>query len=155
MPTPNISGLGQYPANSGGVLGPNEVHALAKIHIGTGGMPGTGRVVASGGTITGIPAVYGFPGFTATYIGSGTYDIRHPPCQIVSVIPSISAPSGQFFGANVLKTPSGGSASGILTLQTARTANPSGFASAVLPSGTRIDLHFWFSPTNDQGLAQF
>lgn len=155
MPAPNISGLGQYPLNSGGVLGQHAAWAVGKIHIGTGGMPAPGRFQASGGTITGVPNVYGFPGFSCTYVGSGTYDIRHPPCQIVSVLPEVSAPSGQFFDANVLKTPSGGSASGIMTLQVARSANPSGFASPLPPSGTRFDLHFFFSPTNDQGLTQF
>lgn len=155
MPAPNISGLGQYPFNSAGTLGQHAAWAVGKIHIGTGGMPQPGRFTASGGTVTGVPAVYGFPGFTATFLGSGTYDIRHPPCQVVSVIPAVSAPSGQFFAANVLKTPSGGSASGIMTLQVQRTGPTGGFTSPLPPSGTRFDLHFLFSPTNDQGLTQF
>lgn len=154
MPNPNISGVPQFPLNSGGVLGPHAFWAIGKIHIGTGGMPGPGRIQASGGTITGIPAVYGLNDFSATYVGSGVYDIRHPPCQIVSVNPVISAPSGQFFGANIVKTPSGGTASGIMTLQVQRLI-PTGFTSQLPPSGTRIDLHFWFNPSNDQGLAQF
>ncbi len=155
MPSPNISDLSQYPFRSGGVLGQYAAWAVGKIHIGTGGMPAPGRNVATGGIVTGVPAVYGMPGFSATYVGSGTYDIRHPACQIVSVIPAVSAPSGQFFAANIIKTPSGGTASGIMTLQVQRTGPTGGFTSPLPPSGTRFDLHFFFTPTNDQGLTQF
>jgi hypothetical protein len=152
------SAVQQYQGLAGaGDLGQHASFGVLKIHTGTGGMVGPGRVIASGGTQTGVPAVYGMPGCSVTMIGTGLYDIRHPPIQMLTVIPTVSAPSGQFWAANIEKQPSGGTASGIMRLNVGRNAGPgaSGIQPAAPPSGVRFDLVFFAHPTNSQGLAQF
>jgi len=150
VPTQLAAGnVAQTPMNAAGVLGQRPFLALASFQVATGGMPAVGRIVASGGTSTGIAAQVAFPGFGATLVGPGLYDITFPAFQNGAIFPQVSAPSLAPASANWLYR-RGFTASGVGKLQV-------GVNSGIqnLPSGSVIDLLFWTAPRNDQGLVRF
>lgn len=157
--------VGQYPANMAGTLGQNAFLATASVHIGTGGLPVPTRNMATG-IPTGLRTVYGFEGLGATLVGTGLYEIQHPPANIARVFPQYVGPSG----AGALLTPQwspGNSASGVVRIQAQSPVVGSGIAGAqvpsgalgyrpvMLPSGSRLDLLFFVNPRNDQGFTQY
>jgi hypothetical protein len=156
------SRVAQFPANGGGTLGQNLILATASIHIGTGGLPVPTRNFATG-IATGLNTVYGFEGLTATLVGTGLYEIGHPPANIARVFPQYVGPSG----ASAEITPqrsAGNSASGVVRLQVTKPGvgasgpnnAPSGFQTPVnVASGSRFDLLFFINPRNDQGITQY
>jgi hypothetical protein len=156
------SRVAQFPANGGGTLGQNLILATASIHIGTGGMPVPTRNYATG-IATGLNTVYGFEGLTATLVGTGLYEVGHPPANVARVFPQYVGPSGH----TALVTPQrsvGNSASGVVRLQVSPNqamstgmTPPSGAISYPFnpPSGTRLDLLFFINPRNDQGITQY
>lgn len=144
MPVPTQIGFNntpQTPMNAAGVFGQRPFEALASFQVGTGGMPSVGRIIPSGGgQPTGIPAIAGFPGFAATLVGPGTYDITFPPFQNGTINPIMAHPSGGAMSAQFMYN-RGDTGSGVAKLVT-RTGSGVGAA----PSGTRIDLQFYVSP---------
>jgi hypothetical protein len=151
VPTQIAAGnLAQNPLRAGGVLGgQNTFKALASFQVATGGLPAVGRIIASGGTPTGIPATAAFPGFGATLVGPGLYAISFPPFQNGTINPVVSAPSMAPVVASWLYQ-RGFTQSGIARLQV-------GVGSGItnLPTGSVVDLEFWVAPRNDQGLVRF
>lgn len=151
VPTQISSGnLAQTPLRAGGVLGENMFMALASVQTASGGLPAVGRIVASGGVSTGIAAQVAFPGFGATLVGVGLYDITFPPFQNGSIFPSVSAPSGTAPVTASWLYRRGFTQSGIGKLQV-------GVGSGLinLPSGSVIDLQFMAAPRNSLGLTRF
>lgn len=155
------SRVGQYPANAAGTLGQNAMLALGRLHIGTGGMPVPTRNFATG-IPTGLRTVYGFEGLGATLLGTGLYELQHPPANIAAVIPQYVGLSGMAGNLTPQWSP-GNSASGVVRIQATRQFSsgsgatpPSGFAAPFNPpSGTRFDVLFYVNPTNDQGFTQY
>ena len=162
MPQDFGSRVRQQPLNSAGFLGEHSAMALARIHIGTGGLPVPTRTNPTG-VPTGLRTVYGFDGLGATLVGTGLYEITHPPVNVMSVFPQYVGPSGHTANLTPQWSP-GNSASGVVRIQATTfntptgTANPPSGASRIPfnpPSGTRFDLLFFANPTNDQGIAQY
>ncbi len=155
------SRVGQYPANGGGTLGQNLILSTASVHIGTGGLPVPTRNFATG-VATGLRTVYGFEGLGATLVGTGLYEITHPPANIARVFPQYVGPSGHFGNVAPQWSP-GNSASGVVRLQVTTQNSNTGMAapSGAMrypfnpPSGTRLDLLFFVNPRNDQGFTQY
>lgn len=154
--------VGQYPANMAGTLGQNSFLALARVHIGTGGLPVPTRNFATG-IATGLRTVYGFEGLGATLVGTGTYELSHAPANIAAVFPQYVGPSGT--QANITPQWSvGNSASGVVRLQVTKpfvgasgpNNAPSGFTTPFnVASGSRFDVLFYVNPQNDQGFTQY
>ena len=158
--------VGQYPANAFGTLGQNAAFGTVSVHIGTGGMVVPTRNFATG-IATGLRTVYGAEGFGATLVGTGLYEITHPPANILRTFPQYVGPSG----AGVMLTPQwspGNSASGVVRIQAQRPAfvesglssaqvpsGANGYRAAMLPSGSRLDLLFLYNARNDQGFTQY
>lgn len=159
MPITDFDSLvAQYPANAGGLLGPGSFRVLGRIHFGgaSGGLVGT---------------AYGFPGFSATYVGTGAYDIRTPPARMWSVNPVISTATGRHsydarmergVGTSVTRTyaPSGIARLVILNGPVATSASGTSMGSGTRtpanpPSGTVVDLQFDVYPTPQGGLVEF
>ena len=143
----------QFPANVAGPQLAGGFFALARIIIGTGGMPipqprmGTGTA-----TPTGFTAVQ-FAGFSATFIGTGTYDIRHPTARLMGIQAQVRAASDNYFVANVIRenTHPG---SGIARLQIGQPPVAGGQIKSVnAPSGTMIELLFTGSSKTTAPLA--
>ena len=170
MPTDFGSRVDQFPANMAGTLGQHSFLSLARIHIGTGGLPVPTRNFATG-VPTGLRTVYGFDGLGATLVGTGLYELSHPPANIASVFPQFVGMSGHAGQLTPQWSP-GNSASGVARIQATRSfvggtgaplapsptggANPSGFNMPFNPpSGTRFDVLFFVNPRNDQGIAQY
>lgn len=158
--------VGQYPLNAFGTLGQNAAFGTVSVHIGTGGMVVPTRNFATG-IPTGLRTVYGSEGFGATLVGTGLYDITHPPANILRTFPQYVGPSGAGAQLTPLWSP-GNSASGTVKIQAQRPAQletgiaaallPSGalgYRPAMLPSGSRIDILFMYNARNDQGLTQY
>jgi len=152
----------QYPANAASTLGEHSFLALGRIHIGTGGLPVPTRSTSGTGIPTGLRTVYGYEGITATLVGTGLYEVGHPPATVAAVFPQYVGPSGQAGQLTPQWSP-GNSASGLVRIQ-ATTFNtptgatpPSGAARIPFnpPSGTRLDLLFYVNPRNDQGITQY
>jgi hypothetical protein len=130
------------------------------VHIGTGGLPVPTRNFATG-IPTGLRTVYGAEGFGATLLGTGLYEITHPPANILRTFPQYVGPSG----AAALLTPQwspGNSASGVVRIQAQAPgigagagSGALGFRGINLPSGSRLDLLFFYNARNDQGFTQY
>lgn len=165
MAQADLSRVPQYPINGFGTLGEHTAFGTVSVHIGTGGMVVPTRNMATG-IPTGLRTVYGSEGFGATLIGTGLYEIQHPPANILRTFPQYVGPSG----AGAILTPqssAGNSASGVVRIQAqspvvgsgvAGANTPSGafgFKPAMLPSGSRLDLLFLYNARNDQGLTQY
>ena len=151
----------QYPANTVGTLGEHSFIGLARIHLGTGGMPVPTRQNPTG-VPTGLRTQYGFQGLAATYVGTGLIDVSHPSVNIASVFPQYVGLSGHVGNITPQWSP-GNSASGVVRLQLSTQNVPTGAAvqSGALrplfnaPSGTRLDLLFYANPNNDQSITQY
>lgn len=156
----------EFSLNGAGVFGPNAALGYARFYTASGGMVGLGQVNPSG-VFTGIKNAgpQGFPGFGATLVGTGRYNVMHPPSTIVAVAPQIAAPSGRSFQANQFRGVASGFvgdasipgfplATGITQIQVFET--PTGGAQlANPPTGCRFDLLFYVAPNNVAGLTQF
>jgi hypothetical protein len=157
-PTPEFASVvPQVPLNAGGPFGPNL--SYARFYIGTGGMPGVGVLVATGvatGSKQAGPA--GWPGFGATLVGTGRYNIMHPPANIAVMLPYASSPSGRDFDVSTVRTAGGSGsfnpATGITQIQVFET--PTGGSQLVNPpTGTRFDLFLYVNPNNSSGFTTF
>lgn len=166
-PTPDFySAVPQFPLNGAGVLGQNGVLAYGRFYTASGGMVGLGQVSPSG-VATGIKnaAPAGWPGIGATLVGTGRYNVMHPPATIVSLDAKIAAPSGRMFTTNQFHGVATGfsgdatlpgfpAATGITQIQVFET--PTGGAQlANPPTGSRFDLFLYVAPNNTQGFTQF
>lgn len=158
MPLTDFSSLVQQsPLNSAGLLYEGGMRAIGRIHLtGSGGLVGT---------------AYGFPGFSATLIATGIYDIRTPPVRAWSVNPVISTPTGghnfdvrmeRGVGTAINRTyaPSGIGRlvvlNGPVSLGASGTNGGSGTRlPANPPSGTVVDLQFDLFPSPQGGLVEF
>lgn len=152
----------QYPLNAFGTLGQNAAMGLVSVHIGTGGLPVPTRNFATG-IATGLRTIYGSEGVGATLVGTGLYEITHPPANILRVFPQYVGPSGVRADLTPQRS-EGNSASGVLRIQASRpfvgasgpNNAPSGFQTPVnVASGSRFDLLFFYNARNDQGLTQY
>lgn len=95
-----------------------------------------------------ISTMYGIVGVSATRLSTGTYQLRHPPCVAADILPSVQAPSGMYFQANVSQHNAN---SGVAQLQFFQEASPSivssGFGQLMdAPTGTQVKLLFFVSP---------
>lgn len=169
MPAPDFASVvPQFPLNAGGVFGQNGILSYGRFYTASGGMVGLGQVSPSG-VATGIknagPA--GWPGIGATLVGTGRYNVMHPPATIVSLQPIVAAPSGIQMTANQVRDiatgfvgdsslPGRPPATGITQIQVFHgVATGGGGALANPPTGTRLDLWLMTAPNNTQGLTQF
>ena len=165
MPQSDFASIvGQYPLNAGGALGQNAFFTLGQVNIGTGGMPVPQRQNPTG-IATGLLNARGFNGFGVTLIGTGLYQVTHPPALNAAVFPQYVGLSGMAANLTPQWSP-GNSASGGVRIQ-ATTQNGAGFSGMGTqpsgaqripfnpPSGTRFDLLFFINPKNDQGLTQY
>lgn len=152
LPIRDFAGVDQGPANVAGPQLAAGFFALARIHIGTGGMPNVSPVLptgVAGHTPTGTPAVYGFPGLSATLIGTGLYDIRFPPTRLAAISAQVRAPSGVFLIPNVQRGPA---YSGIARLHVGgipATSPAAGTVPQNAPTGTVFELTFLVGPTSN------
>ncbi len=169
MATSDFSSVSpQYPLNAAGSFGPNAILSYGRFYTASGGLVGLGQVSPSG-VATGIknagPA--GWPGMGATLVGTGRYNVIHPPATVLALAPLVSAPSGQGMYANTFhgvatgfsgdqSGPGALAATGITQIQVFQPPNASGLSAAMVnpPTGTRFDLLLYVAPTNT-GFAQF
>ncbi len=152
----------QFPLNGGGLFGQNGIMSYGRFYTASGGMVGLGQSFASG-IATGIknagPA--GWPGIGATLVGTGRYNVMHPPATIVSLNPSVATPSGVGLVVNQVRGPATGFASnsqtGITQLQVlgVSTGIPGLLQPQNPPTGTRFDLWLYTAPNNTSGFTQF
>ena len=161
MPTPDFSSVTpQFPFNAAGVLGQNLISAPGRLFIASGGMPAVGPIIGPTGISTGAKnnAVAGWPGIGATLVGTGRYNIMHPPATIVTVRGDVSTPSGVIPHTikQVRNLPSGTTnpATGITQIEVWATP-PGGTQLVNPPTGARFDLELRAFPNNTQGLTQF
>jgi len=166
-PAPDFSSVvPQFPLNGAGVLGQNAMLAYGRFYTATGGSVGLGQVSPSG-VATGIKnaAPAGWPGIGATLVGTGRYNVMHPPGTVVSLDAKIATPSGVSFTVNQFRGVASGfsgdatlpgfpAATGITQLQVF--SSPSGGQQlANPPTGSRFDLFLYVAPNNTQGFTQF
>lgn len=157
QPTDFASLINQQPLNSAGLLGASAFRVAGRIHFtGSGGMVGT---------------AYGFPGFSATLVGTGVVDVRTPPTRMWTVNPVISTATGfhsydarmeRGVGTSVSRTyaPSGMARLVILNgpIATSGSGTSQGSGTRVHanpPSGTVVDLLFDVYPNPQGGLVEF
>lgn len=131
---PSFAEVAQFPLNVAGSRG-------------EGAFLGLERMFFQGQTGL-VSTMYGIPGVSATRIATGTYQIAHPPAIAADIIPSVQAPSGMYFQANVS---SHTARSGIAILQffqeAAGTLVSSGYGPLINPpTGTQVKLLFFVSP---------
>lgn len=131
---PGFDQNGQFPLN---MIGPR----------GEGAFLGLERMFFAGQTGN-VSTMYGVPGTTATRTATGVYTIQHPSCVAADIIPSVQAPSGMYFQANIV---SHNSVSGTAVMQffneAMNTGAASGFGQLVNPpTGTQVKLQFYVSP---------
>lgn len=158
------SSVQQFPLNTGGIFGQNGILSYGRFFTGSGGLPAVGQIIGPTGVATGIKnnAVAGWAGIGATLVGTGRYNVMHPPATIVSLGVDIAAPSGVFLQAIQTRGPATGFAgnaqTGITQIQVFG-AGGGGSSGAVQmvnpPTGTRFDLKLYTAPNNTQGLTQF
>lgn len=167
MPSPDFTSVvPEFSLNGGGVFGPNAALVYARFYTGSGGMVGLGQVNPSG-VSTGIKNAgpQGFPGFGATLVGTGRYNILHPQSTIISVDGTVAAPSGRQFSVNQFRGVASGFSgdaampgfpvmTGITQLQVFESPT-GGQQLANPPTGCRFDLKFYVAPNNVAGLTQF
>lgn len=161
----------QFPLNAGGIFGQNGILSYGRFYTGSGGLPAVGQIIGPTGIATGIKnnAVAGWPGIGATLVGTGRYNIMHPPATIVSLDAKAATPSGvslnvnEFHGvatgfAGTQPGPGGGLAGTGITQIQVFGGNAGGTGAQQLtnpPTGTRFDLLLYTAPNNTQGLTQF
>ena len=167
-PTPDFASVvPQFPLNAGGVFGQNGILNYGRFYTASGGMVGLGQVAPSG-VATGIknagPA--GWPGIGATLVGTGRYNVMHPPGTVVALQAQAATPSGVALQVNQFRGVASGfsgdatlpgfpAATGITQLQV--TAPGSGINAVAVnpPTGSRFDLFLYVAPNNTQGFTQF
>ena len=170
MPTQNpdfASVTPQFPLNSAGAFGPNALIAQGRFYTASGGMVGLGQVSPSG-VPTGIKNAgpQGWPGMGATLVGTGRYNIMHPPATVVSLGADIATPSGVFLMANQFRGSASGfsgdatlpgfpAQTGITQLQVFGGVPTGNMQPVNPPTGTRFDLRLTVAPTPANGLTQF
>ena len=131
---PSFGDNAQFPLNAVGTRG-------------EGAFLGMERMFFQGSTGL-ISTMYGIVGVSGTRISTGTYQIQHPPCVAADIMPTVQAPSGMYFQANVS---SHNVQSGLATIQFFQEASPtinsSGFGQLInAPTGTSLKLLFFVSP---------
>ncbi len=132
---PGFDQNGQFPLN---MVGPR----------GEGAFLGLERMFFQGQTGL-VSTMYGVPGTTATRTATGVYTIQHPSCVEADIIPSVQAPSGMYFQANIS---SHNAKSGTAVLQFFQEAQgpsmvASGFGQLMNPpTGTQVKLQFYVNP---------
>lgn len=173
MPADFASQTPQFPLNAGGIFGQNGILSYGRFFVGSGGLPAPAAMIGPTGLATGIKnaGIAGWPGIGATLVGTGRYNIMHPPATIVSLDAKAATPSGvnltvnEFRGvatgfAGAQPGPGGGLlGTGITQIQV---FGPGGGSGTVrepqlvnAPTGTRFDLLLYTAPNNTQGLTQF
>ncbi len=125
---------GQFPLN---MVGPR----------GEGAFLGLERMFFQGQTGL-VSTMYGVPNTTATRTATGVYTIQHPSCVEADIIPSVQAPSGMYFQANII---SHNARSGLAVMQifqeAAGTFASSGYGQLINPpTGTQVKLQFYVNP---------
>lgn len=167
----------QFPLNAGGVFGPNGILSYGRFYTATGGSVGVGQIMQNSASPTGPigptgiknagPA--GWPGIGATLVGTGRYNVMHPPATIVSLNPTVAAPSGIILQANQVRDiatgfigdaslPGRPAATGITQIQVFGTTGGSASGAMQLvnpPTGVRFDLWLYTAPNNTAGFTQF
>ena len=132
---PGFDQNGQFPLN---MVGPR----------GEGAFLGLERMFFQGQTGL-VSTMYGVPNTTATRTATGVYTIQHPSCVDADIIPSVQAPSGMYFQANIT---SHNAKSGVAVLQIFnespnQTGAASGFGQLINPpTGTQVKLQFYVNP---------
>lgn len=132
---PGFDQNGQFPLN---MVGPR----------GEGAFIGLERMFFQGQTGL-VSTMYGVPGTTATRTATGVYTIVHPSCVAADIIPSVQAPSGMFFQANISAH---NAVSGIAVMQFFQESQgpsmvASGFGQLMNPpTGTQVKLQFYVNP---------
>lgn len=131
---PTFDQNGQFPLN---MVGPR----------GEGAFLGLERMFFAGQTGN-VSTMYGVPNTTATRTATGVYTIQHPSCMAADIIPSVQAPSGMYFQANIV---SHNSVSGVAVMhffnEASNTGSASGFGQLINPpTGTQVKLQFYVSP---------
>ena len=134
----------QYPLNSVGAKGAH-------------GFIGTERIFFTGATGL-VGTAYGIPGVTATRVSTGLYKINHPPAKMANIFPSVNAPTGPMYMANIDAATSN-AYSGVAYLHIGRQQTTKWITTGSMPStyvqpynpvsGTMIDLLFVVSPTTE------
>lgn len=155
----------QFPLNAGGIFGQNGILSYGRFFTGSGGLPAVGQVQGPTGVWTGIKnnAVAGWAGIGATLVGTGRYNIMHPPATIVSLDAKAATPSGVQLSVNQFRGVATGFAgnaqTGITQIQVFGAGGGSGTVREQQlvnpPTGTRFDLLLYTAPNNTQGLTQF
>lgn len=173
MPNPTAdfaSQTPQFPLNAGGIFGQNGILTYGRFYTGSGGLPALGQITGPTGISTGIKnnAAAGWPGIGATLVGTGRYNIMHPPATVVALKADAVTPSGLGLVVNTVRNVGTGiinatvpgqvAATGITQIQVFGAAG--GGASGALqhvnpPTGVRFDLFLYTAPNNTQGLTQF
>lgn len=120
------------------------------------------KTVPPTGTPTGVHSA-GVPDVSATYVATGQYEIRFPPCKSVDIDVAVSAGSGYMFHGQMQNQsgPSGSALLQITRLSSAGNFAGSGFdplqASGFrgfIPTGAKVMLQFYAAPTSD-GLTSY
>lgn len=170
MGQPDFSSVApQFPLNGAGSFGQNAMISYGRFYTASGGLPAVGQILGPTGIATGIKnaGVAGWPGIGATLVATGRYNVMHPPATVVSLNPTVAAPSGVGLIVNQVRGSYSGfagdatlpgfpAATGITQIQVLATAT--GLTGQQLvnpPTGTRFDLWLLAAPNNTQGFTQF
>lgn len=110
------------------------------------------RIVPPTGLATGV-ASFGVPEVSATYVATGIYEVRFPPCQHVDIRANVSSSSGYMYNAQV-QNQNGPSGSAQLHIQR---LGPPGTVSTGLPSANLIQASGFlgFIPTGSKVMLDF
>ena len=143
-----------FPKGENGVFGVHVLQVVGSGIFGNRNVPPTGLPTGFGSG--------GVPDVSATYLGTGIFDLRFPVTNHVDISPTVSSQSGYLFHAqaNDVSGPSGSAQLQITRLGTPGGA-PSGYSplqasgfGGFLPTGTRVMLSFFAAP-NRNGLTEF
>lgn len=156
----------QFPLNSAGMFAENAMVAYGRFYTASGGLVGLGQVNPSG-VFTGIKNAgpQGWPNIGATLVGTGRYNVMHPPATVVSLDVTVATPSGRSFQVNQFRGVASGfsgdanipgfpAATGITQIQVFETPT-GGQQLANPPTGCRFDLKLYVSPNNTSNFTQF
>jgi hypothetical protein len=141
-----------FPKGENALIGAHTFNVIGSGIFGNKTVPPTG-------TPTGVHSA-GVPDVSATYVATGTYEIRFPPCKSVDIDVAFSSSSGYMFHGQA-QNQSGPSGSALLQVTRLGFPGPTGFdpiqASGhrgFLPTGTKVMLQFYAAPTSD-GLTSY
>ena len=170
MAAPEFSSVTpQFPLNTAGTFGPNGMLVYGRFFTASGGMVAVSPMVGPTGIATGIKnaAPAGWPGMGATLVGTGRYNIMHPPATVLALNPVAATPSGvevrvspvHDMGTGYAGTttkPGFPAATGITQIQCFATPFGTGGTQHINPpTGTRLDLFMYVGPAPQSGLTQF